>query len=41
MSPKPQFSEDLATYTEEIRNGKVHFLCSVWESEIMPNAPHA
>ena len=25
----PQFPEDLVTFTEEIRNGKLHFLCSV------------
>ena len=24
------FSADLVTFTEEILNGKVHFLCSVW-----------
>ena len=40
MSPKPQFSGDLVIYTEQIFNGKLYFLCSVWESEIKPNAPH-
>ena len=25
----PQFPEDLVTFTEEILNGKLHFLCSV------------
>ena len=25
----PQFPKDLVTYTEEILNGKLHFLCSV------------
>ena len=27
MRPKPQFPADLATYTEEILNGKLDFLC--------------
>ena len=26
--PNPQFPEDLVTFTEEILNGKLHFLCS-------------
>ena len=31
MWPKPQETADLVTFTEEILNGKVHFLCSaVW-----------
>ena len=25
----PQFPGDLVTFTEEILNGKIHFLCSV------------
>ena len=29
MWPKMQFPEDLVTFTEEIVNGKLHFLCSV------------
>ena len=29
MEPTPQFPEDLVTFTEEILNGKLHFLCSV------------
>ena len=29
MSPNPQEPADLATFTEEILNGKLHFLCSV------------
>ena len=29
MWPNPQFSADLATFTEEMLNGKLHFLCSV------------
>ena len=28
MLPNPQFPADLVTFTEEILNGKVHFLCS-------------
>ena len=28
MSPNPQFAADLVTLTEEILNGKLHFLCS-------------
>ena len=27
MRPKPQETADLVTFTEEIRNGKLHFLC--------------
>ena len=29
MWSNPQFPADLATFTEEILNGKLHFLCSV------------
>ena len=29
MCPNPQFPADLVTFTEEILNGKLHFLCSV------------
>ena len=29
MWPNPQETEDLVTFTEEILNGKLHFLCSV------------
>ena len=29
MSPNPQETADLVTFTEEIRNGKLHFLCGV------------
>ena len=29
MRPNPQFPADLAAATEEILNGKLHFLCSV------------
>ena len=28
MYPNPQFAADLVTFTEEILNGKLHFLCS-------------
>ena len=28
MWPNPQFPADLVTFTEEIINGKLHFLCS-------------
>ena len=29
MRPNSQFRADLVTFTEEILNGKLHFLCSV------------
>ena len=29
MWPNPHFPADLVTFTEEIRNRKLHFLCSV------------
>ena len=29
MWPNPQFPVDLVIFTEEILNGKLHFLCSV------------
>ena len=29
MWPNPQETADLVTFTEEIINGKLHFLCSV------------
>ena len=28
MSPNPQEAADLVTFTEEIFNGRLHFLCS-------------
>ena len=28
MRPNPQETEGLVTFTEEIHNGKLHFLCS-------------
>ena len=33
MRANPQFPVDLATFTEEILNGKLHFLCSVYTNE--------
>ena len=32
MRPNPQETADLVTFTEEIRNGKLHFLCGVFFS---------
>ena len=29
MRPNPQFPADLVTFTEEILNRKLHFLCTV------------
>ena len=29
MGPNPQFPPDVVTFTEEILNGKLQFLCSV------------
>ena len=38
MWPTPQENADFATFTEEILNGKLHFLCSVDKvSNINPN----
>ena len=34
MRPNPQEIEDLVTFTEEIVNGKLHFLCSEIESQV-------
>ena len=31
MSPNPQETADLVKFTEEILNGKLHFLCSAHE----------
>ena len=33
MRPNPQFPADLVTFTEEILNGKLHFLCSEFISK--------
>ena len=30
MGTNPQFAADLVTFTEEILDGKLHFLCSVF-----------
>ena len=36
MWRNPQFPSDLVTFTGEIRNGKLHFLCSViWNGTIL------
>ena len=35
MWPNPQFSADLVTFTGEILNGKLLFLCDVIESKIV------
>ena len=29
MLPNPQFPADMVAFTEEILNGKLHYLCSV------------
>ena len=34
MWPNPQFIADLVTFTQEILNGKLHFLCSESQSAI-------
>ena len=39
MGAAPQFSADLVTYTEEILNGKVHFLCSDSYFEVIYEYP--
>ena len=41
MSPNPQFPGDLVTYTEEILNGKLHFLLQIsWMVKKTHNAPN-
>ena len=37
MWPNPQFPADVATFTEKILNGELHFLCSVIISRIFMN----
>ena len=37
MSPNSQFPVDLVTFTEEIPNGKLHFLCSVYKTIVFKN----
>ena len=32
MWPNPQENADLVIFTEEILNGKLHFLCNVWKA---------
>ena len=36
MWPNRQFPADLVTFTEEILNGKLHFLCSVFCQSLCP-----
>ena len=38
MWPNTQFLADLVTFTEEIRNGKLHFLCSVHDELFWGNS---
>ena len=38
MLPNPKFLADLVTFTEEILNEKLHFLCSVADLEVKGNA---
>ena len=33
MWPNPQFPEDLVTFTEEILNDKLYFLCNVYQKQ--------
>ena len=42
MWPNPQFPAHLVTFTEEILNGKLHFLCSESNKifELTPSAPN-
>ena len=37
MWPNPQDTADLVTFTDEILNGKLHFLCSVLDKYIDVN----
>ena len=39
MRPNPQETADLVTFTEEILNGKLHFLCSGRVLYTLLNAP--
>ena len=41
MWPNLQFRTDLVTFTEEILNGKLHFLCSDCASDDLPTAGNA
>ena len=38
--PNPQKTVDLVPFTEEILNGKIHFLCSVWIPCISMDKPY-
>ena len=33
--PNPEEYVDLVTFTEELLNGKLHFLCSVWSTKVI------
>ena len=35
MCPNPKETADLVTFTEEILNGKIHFLCSAITFELL------
>ena len=35
MRPNPQETADLVTFTEEILNGKLHYLYSVFDGEFI------
>ena len=38
MGRNPQFPADMVIFTEEIRNGKLHFLCSYTKLRVKVNA---
>ena len=38
MCPNPEETADLVTFTEEILNGKLYFLCSVIHGQIKKKA---
>ena len=40
MWSNPQFPADIVTFTEEIFNEKLHFLCSVWFSNYWIESEH-
>ena len=40
MWPNPQFPTDLVTFTEEILNENLHFLCSVLVEEGVKRTPN-
>ena len=41
MSPNPQETADLITFTEEILNGKLHSFCAVFFNVCLTNLRHA